>query len=576
LLDGLTLRAVESELRTRLSGARVQDSIQPDPLGLALETYGHAGRLTLSVSARADRQGVRVDGARARRGSGNPTPLALAAAAHLEGARLVEVRQPPWERLLVFRFARAADPEWTLVCEVMGRLANVVLVDAKGVVRASARTVGPAMSRARTVVAGAPYVPPPAQSRADVHLADAEAVEEWLAACPGPEPAWRAVVRHVAGASPLSSREAVFRAAGDAEAPASAVSPTLLLDALLELFDQASVEPWLAPGAAAYAAYRLTHLGGAPCDSVLDALARYEDAELERDEYRSARGAVEEDLGRATLRVRRKRDQIEHQGSRGAEAAVLRAKGDLILAHMIQIRPGQKLLEAAFDPGAPPIPIELDPALPPAANADAYYRRARRVQRASEGLARRLEQADLDLAYLAQLEYDLAAARTRSQIDAVATALASAGFGAARGRRTRSPAPRGASASAPVRAVTSAGFTIWLGRSAAENEVVTFVKAARGDLWLHARGTPGAHVVVKAAGRPIPEETLLEAAALAAWHSRARMDGRVTVDVVPAERVRRAADGRPGLVTFDSGRTVEVAPRALSSGDDPPTKGDSG
>jgi predicted ribosome quality control (RQC) complex YloA/Tae2 family protein len=102
------------------------------------------------------------------------------------------------------------------------------------------------------------------------------------------------------------------------------------------------------------------------------------------------------------------------------------------------------------------------------------------------------------------------------------------------------------------------GFRILVGRNSRQNEEVTFKRAAQNDLWLHARGIPGGHVVVKSGGRPVPEATLRQAAALAATYSRDRHQDLVAVDVVERRHVRRARGKRPGLVTYRGERTIRV------------------
>jgi predicted ribosome quality control (RQC) complex YloA/Tae2 family protein len=215
--------------------------------------------------------------------------------------------------------------------------------------------------------------------------------------------------------------------------------------------------------------------------------------------------------------------------------------------------------------------IALDPELSAVANADAYYTRARKARRAGEGLAERRAAAQSALDYLAELAYDLDQAPDRGAIDAVAAAVAELGLHSPAGRGSAAARARAGGrggggradvpgAGGPLRVVSGDGFTIWVGRNSRQNDALTFTRGARGDIWLHARGVPGAHVLVKAAGRPIPESTIVEAAALAAWFSRFRGEGAAEVMVTDVRHVRRHPSGRPGLVTVEGDRTVVVRP----------------
>ena len=104
-----------------------------------------------------------------------------------------------------------------------------------------------------------------------------------------------------------------------------------------------------------------------------------------------------------------------------------------------------------------------------------------------------------------------------------------------------------------------------MGKNSRQNEEVTFHQAAANDLWLHARGVPGAHVIVKSGGRPVPETTLREAAALAAYYSQARESGAVEVDYTEQRYVRHMKGGGPGMVIYERERTLRVAPGDLAA-----------
>ncbi len=99
-----------------------------------------------------------------------------------------------------------------------------------------------------------------------------------------------------------------------------------------------------------------------------------------------------------------------------------------------------------------------------------------------------------------------------------------------------------------------------VGKNSRQNEEVTFHQAAPNDLWLHARGAPGAHVILKVAGRPAPDEALREAAALAGWYSQLREAGSVAVDYTEARYVRHMKGGGPGMVIYERERTLHAPP----------------
>jgi predicted ribosome quality control (RQC) complex YloA/Tae2 family protein len=180
------------------------------------------------------------------------------------------------------------------------------------------------------------------------------------------------------------------------------------------------------------------------------------------------------------------------------------------------------------------------------------------------------------LARIEQLQADLALAETPQEIALVREEIVEAGYLRAKpdprprkqpkggkgkqGKQGNQQGKRTAQGGTPLRRESSDGFTLLVGKNSRQNEEVTFHLATAHDLWLHARGVPGAHVIVKSGGRLVPETTLREAAALAAYYSQARENGRVAVDYTEQRYVRHMKGGGAGMVVYERERTLHVTP----------------
>ena len=184
------------------------------------------------------------------------------------------------------------------------------------------------------------------------------------------------------------------------------------------------------------------------------------------------------------------------------------------------------------------------------------FDRAAKMERAARIIPRRRARLEADRAYLQQLESDLSLAQDQPEIVAVREALREAGYLRQR-RDNREKAPR--DRSRPLRFLSPEGFPILVGRNARQNEIVTFSEAGRDDLWLHVRDGPGAHVVIRCGGQPVPELTLNVAARLAAWFSGQRGNAGVAVAITQQRFVTRMAGGRPGQVHYRGEETISVA-----------------
>ena len=570
--DALTAVAVAAELHIALVEGRVQDVIQPDASSLGVEMYARRKRRYLYLCAHPQAARVHLLDQRPRRGVETPSPLLLSLRKRVEGARLSAVACLPYERVLHIDFDHPTQGRCRLIAEIMGRLSNLILIDDANNVIECLKRVGPAVNRVRVILPGQPYRPPPPQDKLSPNQVTAGAIAALLAQGP-PRPLWRILVDGVGGLSPQAARELVQRAAGDATmmgplADATSLPTSLpmsLAAALARELDRlwaearaGATQAWLAQGEGAliaYAPYQITHAGQAiPVGSISQAIARFHAQGQTFDAYEGLRAQVRQELERARAHLERQRAALQRQLLDPAERQRLREAGEWILALASQIRPGQTAL--SVDVGEEtPLTIMLDPHRSPAENARQYFVRYRKGQRAATEIPSRLTAIERDLEYLAQLALDLRLAESQPEIVAIREALTATGW------RRESSSPRTAPLPQPIKVPLPDGLIALVGRNSRQNEELTFDLAAPDDLWLHVRGLPGAHVIVRCQGKPASEAAILRAAELAAYYSAARAETAALVVVAPRRKVRRLPGGHPGQVLYSGERTMRVRPR---------------
>ncbi len=564
-MDALTLAAVRRELEETVLGGRVQVVLQPDEQSLALELFqaGQRHWLLLSIAPQAPR--VHLLAEKARRGTPVDTPFLLLARKRLRGARLQEIIQPSWERLLYFAFAHPRHPNTVLVAEMMGRWSNLVLNNEQGDILASLRHFHRTPRTQRWVRPGQPYQPPPPQrGKRPMDLVQEADLARWIHQTPAGTPLWKTLVQHVGGLSPLAAREWVHRATGQALADVS--HPNLSSQGLMQVLawmrslpQQGGWVPSLALDdqgqPVAFAPYELTHLRHwRPYPTISQAAQAYYAAILQADSYAGRRKQVQALLQKARQKLLARRASLGEQAVGEADVQRLRASGEWILAYTWKIQPGDTQLEV--DTGEGILAIPLDPERSPSENAQVYFARYRKAKRAAARVPALLAQTDRDLAWLEQLESDLQLAENAAQLEEVREALLASGLiSEPKHRKSRLPI------SSPLRITTPEGFEILIGRHALQNEQVTWKIARPHDFWLHAQGVPGSHVIIRTHGQDVPETVLLQAAAWAAWHSQARKDTHVPVIITRRQHVRKIPGGRPGQVQVKHYRTYTVHPQ---------------
>ncbi len=580
----LTLAAIRDELAGELLGGRVQRVIRPTELSIGLEIYtGQRHQVLLSAEAQSPR--IALTEERLRRGADSASPLQLLLRKYVRGARLVALEQPDLERIVHWRFA---GPEGAveLICEVMGRLSNLILVDDDGAILDAAKRIPARINRYREILPGIAYVPPPPQDKLHpLHVSPAE-LGAALAGQSGALP--RRLVNAVLGVSPLLAREIVHRASGDDGDAWPLDDDTLarlheVLQALMRLPQTHAWEPSIgyqvqavgttAMGrtAVAYAPYRLTHLDAwEPIPSVAQAAALALGPMRPPDPYAQARADLVALIDDQLERQRGRLASLERAAVAPDELEELQFRGNAILAMTWQIAPGQEALQVTRSqvtgetgPKADEtITIRLDPALTPSENAQAIFREYRKREAAAKQVPQRMAEVEAEIAYLEQLRTDAELADDRPALDQVREALQEAGYVPRQGRRREH-----AAASEPLRIALEDGIAILVGRNSRQNDVVTFRLSGPRDLWLHVRGAPGAHVIVRHGGQPVPDEVIAQAASLAAYYSSLREESQVPVDVTERRHVRRIPGGRPGMVTYRQEETLVVAPHPPADND---------
>jgi predicted ribosome quality control (RQC) complex YloA/Tae2 family protein len=286
-------------------------------------------------------------------------------------------------------------------------------------------------------------------------------------------------------------------------------------------------------------------------------------------ELSSLRGRLEAALRKKLDRSRRLVERILADRAALEDPEALRRRGELLLAGLSRARRTRQgravVVPDPFDGEERDVEIEIDPRLSLPRNAERFFSRARKTERSREELERRLEEALKELAFLEGFECDLRDASTVAELESLEREAVEERIyvpPAARAVKDRPPEAVG-----PRSFQSHRGSQIFVGRSGRSNDALTFDVAKPHDLWFHAAGIPGAHVVLRVApGEAADEREIEQAAALAAYFSKAR--GSTAVDVVVTERrnVSRIKGAPRGLVKLAPGttRTLRVAPRPPS------------
>lgn len=591
--DGTVLAAVVHELNPLLTGGYIQRVYQPAPLEVELRIRSHGEhRLLLSAdpaSGRVHLTGRPADNPQA------PPAFCMLLRKHLEGGRVTGIAQDRLERTVVLSVENRNElydrVSWSLVAEIMGKHANIILVAGDGTVADAVKRIGPGLSRVRHILPGLTYTPPPDQGKLDP--LGSQAAELAASFRNNQGPAWRRIFDTTLGVGPVTARELCARAGLDPETPGDRLPPesfAALAAAVVELGNlvrQGNFVPTWATSEGAdavharrrpvFAAIDLTGLpaeGRRHEETMSDLLDRLYGWHAEGTGFGRLETRLRATVTAALERLHRKADSQAADLARARGDLDCRRLGELLTASLHRVQPGTDAVAVSdwYDPEGGTVIIPLNPSLSPAGNAQALFRRYNRAKRTLEKGAPELEKTQTEIGYLEGVENSLDQVSTRGELEEIEEELARQGtFGrSGPGSRGRAPQGRGRrereTGTTCLRYRSSGGLEILVGKNNRQNDQLTMRQAKPGDLWLHTKDIPGSHVILRLGDtaperlEDLPNKDLEEAALLAAFHSKARASANVPVDYTFRRHVWKPRGARPGMVLYRHHRTAFVTP----------------
>ena len=574
-LDALCLSGVVHELQNALSGAKIDKIYQPGRDEVVLALRAPAGNVKLLLSANPSHPRAHLTQI-SRENPDKPPMFCMLLRKHLSGARLLELVQPPMERVVDLRL-EALDElgdrvERRLVLEAMGRHSNLILLDGEGRIMDCLRRVDSDMSARRQVLPGLFYRLPPAQEKLDPSSLDRAALESALAAAPEESQADKWLLDTFGGLSPLICRELAFRAGGATDARLHQMGEggrSRLLDeleGLLRSVQENSFTPVMLEKEghpSDFTFQPISQYGPAvscvPFPSFSALLDRFYEQRENQERVRQRGQDLIRSVTNARDRAARKIGLQEQELAATRDRERLRQFGDIITSNLHAMEKGMSRLTAAdfYDPECPQIHIPLDPLLTPQQNAAKYYKEYNKAKTAESILTLQLEKGRRDLDYLNSVLEAIALAEGERDLQEIRQELTDTGYL----RRPSKARDRGKRvASKPMEFRSSSGLRISVGKNNTQNDLLTTKQAFKSDLWFHTQKIHGSHVILWIEGGQPDLTSIQEAAQLAAWFSQGRESGKVAVDYTPVKYVKKPGGARPGMVVYTTYETAYVAP----------------
>lgn len=575
-LDGMMLSLLKSELSEALLGGRVDKIYQPvkEELILAIRSQLGNRRLLLcarAASPRAHFTSISVENPK------QPPMFCMLLRKWIGNAKLIDIRQPGFERVLFFDFETVNElgdtVTVTLAAEIMGRYSNLILIGPDGRILDSVKRVGADRSSLRQILPGLRYEDPPPQQRVDLLSDGVTAAIDSLKSSTRDIELGKLLQETLAGASPILAREIAHRALGGISALKSELTETQYavlaaeLEKLCVVLRDNNAEPTM-----------VLMPDGSPKDFSFMPIAQYGNAmqiqsysglSVMLDAFYGEKDAVDRmkqkmsDFSRLITsrieRIERKLCAQKEELLKCKNRDQLRRFGDLLSSNMYQLEKGMNRITVSdlFEEEGKDVTIPLDIRLTPVQNVQRYYKEYRRADTAEKMLKELITQGEQELEYLDTV-YDLMTrARTEAELSAIRAELGEGGY-------LKMPATGGKKRQdqklLPLRYRSSDGFLILSGRNNIQNDRLTLKDSRNNDIWFHTQKIAGSHTVVITEGETVPDRTLTEAAVIAAANSKARNSAKVAVDYTVIKNVKKQPGGKPGMVIYENYSTAIVDP----------------
>ena len=565
-LDAICLQGVAGELAPQLTGSRIEKIQQPARDQIILLLRG-SRRLFLNAGANQPRIHLTEQ---LRDNPSQPPMFCMLLRKHLSGGIIESVRQEPLERVVTLTVLASDEMgergRFTLVWEGMPRRANLILCDRDGRIIDCLRRVDLEAEQDRQVLPGLFYRLPTRQDkRSPLSVTEEEFAALLGRAAPdAPLDGW--LLDTFTAISPLVARELTVRACGSTDAPASQGN------ALWDVFSRwqrdvnentftptlikrnGSLTDFTYGPVTQYGTYAETEIYDSFSHLLDDFYEKREQAERVKQKGRDL-------LKTATTardRVRRKLAAQEKELAACLDRDHLRICGELITANLYRMERGQSRLTAQnyYDENCADVDIPLDVRLSPQENAARYFKQYAKAKTAEKYLTAQLQRGREELQYLESVLQELAQAESEQDFNDIRTELTDGGYLRGRGKKQ----PGFQRASKPREFRSSAGLRILVGRNNRQNDRLTTKDADKRDIWLHTQKIHGSHVILCTGGAEPDEQSLMEAASLAAYFSQAQGSTKVPVDYTPVKFVKKPAGAKPGMVVYTTYQTMLADP----------------
>jgi len=571
--DGSVLRGVKTELENTILNGRIDKIYQPEKNSIVIKIRNKGENYNLYISAEPQSCRLHLTSKKYSNPQ-NPPMFCMLLRKHLQNGKIVKLHQPDYERILEIEVEAVDDAGFlskkTMVIEIMGKHSNIVLIDEQGIIVDSIKRIPPSMNSYRAVIPREKYVYPPKQGKIDPTHVSAKDFANIIQEKKGE--LFLAVIKSFNGISPIAAKEICLMANLDPYTnERKDVDLNRLTDAFLTFFETVKMnrfDPTVYKNndnskLIDFYVFPLKQLEGFSSlhfPGVSEALDFFYFRKQIVQKFQQKQSDLSKLVKSKLESCYKKLGFQEQQFFKARDAEKFKLYGELLTANIYRLKKGpvKVKLKNYYSSDQKEVEIELDPKLTPVENAQKFFKKYSKLKNTREKVKKQLKNTKAEIEYLESVLYNIEQAAELKELEEIKSELVQEGY--IKSNKRISPSKK-ETTSKPRKFISSDGFTILVGRNNKQNDYLTMKIASSEDIWFHTKHIPGSHVIVKVDGNDsIPETTLLEAAALAAYYSKARQSSNVPIDYTEKKNVKKPRGARPGMVIYNNYKTIYITP----------------
>ncbi len=571
--DGFVTHRIVEELKNILLLGKIDKIYQPEKDELTISVRTPDGTFRLLLSAATSNPRLHLSKA-SRQNPINAPLFCMILRKHLSGGKIVDINQQGFDRIVRFDiecYTEMGDlTQKSLIIEIMGRHSNIILIQNDNKIIDSIKHIDFTTSGVRQVLPGLYYELPPAQDKCNPEEISVDGLCDKMSSLTNDIPLDKFLVGEFIGMSPLLAREIVYRYSGDTKTASSDADPKEFahhtadfIASVISGKENPCVIKDETEKPLAFSCVELTQYKGAgkiiPCEFLSYAVEEFFSSRDMHDRLaQKSAGTIKtitNNIDRCEKKIAIHRDILEKSKNREK----YKIYGDLLTANLYSIEQGMSsvTVQNYYTESCDDIAISLKPELSPSRNAQRYYKLYTKAKTAEEHSTEQLKSAEEELRYLETVLDAVTRATSYADINEIRDELAEQGYISSGNTKKKKSQQK----SKPLEFVSSDGYTILVGRNNKQNDELTIKTAYSTDMWLHTKVIPGSHVIIRTNGTgEVPDNTLVEAATIAAYYSKAQKSKGVGVDYTLIKNIRKPNGSKPGFVIYETNYTVYVDP----------------